>query len=66
MDIKDYMNTLGRQARAASRVVAQASTAVKNDALMRIAALLRERAPQLLEANAADVAAARDNGRSAG
>ena len=38
---------------------------MKNDALMRIAALLRERAPQLLEANAADVAAARDNGLDA-
>ena len=65
MDIQDYMTTLGRQARAASRIVSQASTAAKNDALNRIAALLRERAPQLLEANAADVEAARANGLDA-
>jgi glutamate-5-semialdehyde dehydrogenase len=65
MDITTYMHTLGRQARAASRVVSQASTRDKNDALMRIAALLRERAPQLLDANAADVEAARANGLDA-
>ncbi len=32
MDIQHYMQTLGRQARAASRVLAAASTAAKNAA----------------------------------
>ncbi len=59
MNVHDYMTTLGQQARNASRIVSQASTAAKNDALIRIAMLLRERAPQLLAANSADVDAAR-------
>ncbi|WP_374340525.1 glutamate-5-semialdehyde dehydrogenase [Methyloversatilis sp.] len=59
MNVHDYMTTLGQQARNASRIVSQASTAAKNDALIRIAMLLRERAPQLLAANSADVEAAR-------
>ena len=33
MDIKEYMQTVGRQARAASRRMATASTAEKNAAL---------------------------------
>ena len=38
MDIQHYMQTLGRQARAASRVLAAASTAAKNAALLAMAA----------------------------
>ncbi|KKL11441.1 hypothetical protein LCGC14_2545810, partial [marine sediment metagenome] len=37
MDIKSYMQTLGQQARAASRVVAAASSEAKNAALLAIA-----------------------------
>jgi len=33
-DISTYMNTLGAQARAASRVMAAATTATKNAALL--------------------------------
>ena len=62
MDIKDYMETLGRQARAASRAMAKASTAAKNAALLAMAADIRARSAELLAANAADVAEAKANG----
>ena len=38
MDVKGYMAGLGRRARAASRVLARADTAIKNRALAAIAA----------------------------
>jgi glutamate-5-semialdehyde dehydrogenase len=62
MDVKHYMETLGRQARAASREMAKASTAAKNTALLAMAADLRARQDELLAANAADVAEAKSNG----
>jgi glutamate-5-semialdehyde dehydrogenase len=62
MDIKDYMQHVGRQARAASRLMAAASTAAKNQALTEMAAQIRQRASQLLEANAHDLAQARADG----
>ena len=62
MDIKEYMETVGRAARAASRDMARASTAAKNNALLAIAAALRQQTEQLLAANAADLAAAREEG----
>ncbi|MDR2637825.1 MAG: glutamate-5-semialdehyde dehydrogenase [Zoogloeaceae bacterium] len=61
-DIKDYMQNLGRQARAASRRMASASTTEKNAALEALAnAILREK-DALIEANAADLQAARAAG----
>ena len=65
MDVKDYMETLGRQARAASRDMAKASTAAKNAALLAMAADIRARSAELLAANAEDVAAAKANGLEA-
>jgi len=62
MDVKDYMETLGRQARAASRAMAKASTAAKNTALLAMAADIRARSDELLAANAEDVAEAKANG----
>jgi glutamate-5-semialdehyde dehydrogenase len=62
MDIKTYMQTVGRQARSASRSVAAASTDAKNKALLAMAAEIRARAAQLLDANARDLAEARANG----
>ena len=62
MDIKTYMQTVGRQARSASRSVAAASTDAKNKALLAMAAEIRARATQLLDANARDLAEARANG----
>ena len=62
MDIKTYMQTVGRQAREASRSVAAASTDAKNKALLAMAAEIRARAAQLLEANQRDLDEARANG----
>jgi glutamate-5-semialdehyde dehydrogenase len=65
MDIKEYMQKVGREARAASRQMAAASTAAKNAALTRMAAKIRARAPELLAANARDLAQARQDGLEA-
>jgi glutamate-5-semialdehyde dehydrogenase len=62
MDIKTYMQQIGRNAREASRATARASTAAKNTALLAMARAIRERRAELLTANAADVAEARANG----
>ncbi len=62
MDIPHYMQTLGRQARAASRVLAAASTAAKNGALIAMAGEIRARRAELLAANAQDLDAARAAG----
>jgi glutamate-5-semialdehyde dehydrogenase len=61
-DIDKYMTELGRLARRASRAMASASTAAKNAALGAVAdAIERERAA-LKDANARDLARARDKG----
>jgi glutamate-5-semialdehyde dehydrogenase len=62
MDIKDYMQTVGRQARAASRRLATASTADKNAALLAIAAAIRREKAALVAANQEDLNAARAAG----
>jgi glutamate-5-semialdehyde dehydrogenase len=62
MDIKDYMQTVGRQARAASRRLATASTAEKNAALLAIAAAIRREKSALVAANQEDLVAARAAG----
>lgn len=62
MDIKEYMQNLGRRARAASRHMAKADSNAKNRALLAIAAAIRRDAGQLLAANAADLDAARAAG----
>lgn len=63
-DIALYMQTLGQQARAASRLMAKASTAIKNHALLAMAAEMRTRRDELLAANAEDVAEAKAEGLS--
>ena len=62
MDIQQYMTAVGQRARAASRAMARADTAVKNRALTLIAAAIRRDAALLVAANQADLAAARANG----
>ncbi len=62
MDIKEYMQTVGRQARAASRRLAGATTAEKNAALLHIAAAIRREKAALVAANQEDLAAARAAG----
>jgi glutamate-5-semialdehyde dehydrogenase len=56
------LSDLGRRAKAASRVLAGASTAAKDDALRAAADLLVERSDDVLAANAADVSRAQDAG----
>lgn len=62
MDIKEYMQTVGRQARAASRRLTMATTAEKNAALMHIASAIRREKAALVAANQQDLDAARANG----
>ena len=64
-NIKEYMHTLGKTARAASRLMALADTATKNRALTEIAASLQNQTAMLLAANAKDVGAAKADGLDA-
>jgi glutamate-5-semialdehyde dehydrogenase len=59
----EEMRTLATAARDASRALARASTARKNEALRAAADALVRRTPRILAANARDVAAARKAGR---
>jgi len=59
MDLQSYMVTVGRQARAASRLIAKAETDAKNRALRAIAAAIRRDAELLIAANAKDVKSAK-------
>ena len=65
MDIKTYMQTVGRTAREASRAIARAETCAKNAALLGMAAAIRRDSGKLLAANAEDVAAAKAAGLDA-
>ena len=56
-DIDSYMETLGKQARSASRQLAAADTATKNQALNLIAQLLDQRRDQLTAENKKDLQA---------
>jgi len=62
MEIKNYMQTVGRQARAASRRLATATTAEKNAALLAIADALRRHKSALVAVNQEDLEAARAAG----
>lgn len=62
MNTAQYMQDLGRQARAASRVIAAASTGAKNAALAAMAEAIRAQRDTLLAANARDLEAARTAG----
>src|SRR6266849_4260408 len=65
LDIKSYMLEVGRRARAASRAVARANTAAKNQALIAAANAARRDAKKLLAANTEDVKSARGAGKDA-
>ncbi|MBC3869891.1 glutamate-5-semialdehyde dehydrogenase [Undibacterium oligocarboniphilum] len=65
MDIKHYMNDLGLRARIASRAMAKADTAAKNQALSLIAAAIRREAAALRAANELDLEAAKAAGMEA-
>ncbi|MBE7461697.1 MAG: glutamate-5-semialdehyde dehydrogenase [Zoogloeaceae bacterium] len=62
MDIRDYMQAVGRQAREASRAMARAPTSARNRALLAMAAAIRRDSAALLAANREDLDAARAAG----
>jgi glutamate-5-semialdehyde dehydrogenase len=64
-DIDEYMTDLGRRARRASRAMARASTAAKNAALEAVAQAIERERVALKDANARDLARARDKGYDA-
>jgi len=61
-EIKRYMQTVGQQARAASREIAKANTGQKNQALLVAADAIEQARAALLAANEKDMSAARTNG----
>ena len=62
MDIEQYMQTVGRHAREASRVLARAGSNAKNNALRGMAAAIRREKASLVAANHEDRVAARAAG----
>ena len=65
MDIKDYMQGLGLQARAAGRVLSRADTSKKNQALLAIADALNNKQTLLIAENQKDLAVGKLNGLDA-
>ncbi len=63
--IDQYMLELGRQARAASQLMARATTAQKNQALVAIARQLESSGDEILAANQRDLEAGRSSGLDA-
>jgi glutamate-5-semialdehyde dehydrogenase len=64
-DIKQYMQQVGINARAASRLMAMADTATKNRALIAIAEAILSSRAQLIAENAKDLSNAKNNGLDA-
>lgn len=65
VSVHDLMADIGRRARVAARRLARATTQEKTTALMAMATEIRGRQPDILEANAIDVAAMKENGAAA-
>ncbi|HEY7885486.1 MAG TPA: glutamate-5-semialdehyde dehydrogenase [Cellvibrionaceae bacterium] len=65
VSVADYMANVGREARAASRVLAAANTGVKNEALLALARELDMARDYLTQENAKDLAAGEQNGLDA-
>lgn len=65
MDIKHYMQTLGQQARSASRALSRAGTNSKNHALQAIATEIRAASDTLKQQNSLDMEAGRAKGLDA-
>ena len=63
--LQETIHQMGRQARAAAYQLAQLSSDEKNAILRAMAAAIREATPELLEANARDIAAGTGKGLSA-
>ena len=65
MDIKQYMSDCGQKARSASRVLAGATTGLKNAALLAIADRIEALTAELIKANKQDLAAGQAKGLDA-
>lgn len=63
-EIRESMDSTGRNARAAAQVIAQAPAGVKNKALLAMAQRIEHDRERILEANAADLEAADTTGLS--
>ena len=64
-EIQKMMQDIGRRARGASRAMARASSEQKNQALLHIAKLVRQKADEIQKVNAVDVERAKVNGQDA-
>jgi len=62
LNVTEYVQALGLQAKVASALMASAPAAIKNKALKALAALLRTQGPQLQQTNALDLERARAAG----
>ena len=63
--IQKMMQEIGKHARVASRAMARASSAQKNQALLHIAKLVRQNATEIQQVNLVDVERAKTNGQDA-
>ncbi|QWD62282.1 glutamate-5-semialdehyde dehydrogenase [Polynucleobacter sp. MWH-UH25E] len=64
-EIQKIMQDIGQRARSASRAMARASSEQKNQALLHIAKLVRQKADEIQKVNAVDVERAKANGQDA-
>ena len=62
MNIQNYMQTLGQQAKAAARILSHTETNLKNRALIAIANALQENKANLITENQKDLVAGKENG----
>ncbi|MBU3578747.1 glutamate-5-semialdehyde dehydrogenase [Polynucleobacter sp. 73C-SIWE] len=65
LNIQEMMQDIGRRARSASRAMARASSEQKNQALLHIAKLIRQKAGDIEKVNLQDVERAKANGQDA-
>ncbi len=63
--IKEMMQDIGKRARAASRAMARASSEQKNQALLHIAKVVRQKTADIQKVNQVDVERAKANGQDA-
>jgi glutamate-5-semialdehyde dehydrogenase len=65
LNIQEMMQDIGKRARSASRAMARASSEQKNQALLHIAKLVRQKAAEIQKVNQIDVERAKGNGQDA-
>ena len=65
LSIQEMMQDIGKRARGASRAMARASSEQKNQALLHIAQLVRQKAAEIQKVNQVDVERAKANGQDA-